>query len=235
MKLWLFSLALFFSACQEPTPRYVVTEGRAEVKVPIESMTVAITIRSKNKALGEANQETRKSVLSMFRTLKKLGIPDSAFITTDNTSSDRHDSYRDDQLAEVTYGGTLQLADPKLFDPVFNELVQLGNVSISISDFNSSKSEEYTKKSYEAALKSARKQAELLLAGTGVKVGRILKVLKDRGNAFEEYDDFEKHIEKTRQPQPIARYALALPDHEQTFRRKYYEIASSVTVMFEIE
>jgi len=235
MKLWLLSLTILFLACQEPTPRYVVTEGRAEVKVPIESITVEIAIRSKNKSMDEANQETRKSVLSMFRTFQKFGIPDSLFITTNNRSSDPHDSFRLNELAEVTYEGTVQLADPKLFDPIFNELVQLGNVSIRISNFNSSKEEDYRKRSYEAALRSARKQADLLLSGTGAKVGRILKVLKDRGTAFEEYDDFEKHIEKTRQPQKIIMSHLASPNLDQTFRRKYYEVNASVTVMFEIE
>jgi uncharacterized protein YggE len=235
MRLLYPFLAFILLSCQGPGPRYVVTQGRSEVKVPIETMTLSITIRSKNKSLSEANQETRHSVLSMFHTLKKFGIPDTAFVTTDNTSSDTHDSYRDDQMAEVQYSGTFDLADTRLFDPVFNELAALGNVSIRISDFNSSKVDEYTKQSYEASLKSARKQADLLLAGTGVKAGRILKVLKGQADAFDEYDNFEKHIENSLAPKPIPDYDIAMPNLEQTFRRKYYEISSSVTVMFEIE
>ena len=235
MRIAVLILAFSLVSCHQSPPRYIVTEGRSEVKVPIETMSLSITIRSKDKSLKEANQETRSSVLSMFRTFKKFGIPDSAFVTSSNTSSDRHDSYRDDQMAEVQYSGELKLADPRLFDPVFNELVALGNVSIRIADFQSTRVENYEKQSYEASLRSARKEAELLLSGTGEKVGRILKVLKGRGDAFEEYDDFEKHIAKVLTPQSITMQDIQMPDLERTFRRKYFDVSSSVTVMFEIE
>jgi hypothetical protein len=235
MRFALLLLAGLLMSCQQPAPRYIVTTGQSDIKVPIETMSISITVRSKEKDLTEANQLTRKSVLSMFRTFKKYGIPDSAFVTSSNNASDKHESYRDDQMAEVQYSGDLELSDSKMFDPIFNELVALKNVSVRIDGFHSGKIDDFKKLSYEASIKSARKEAELLLSGTGVKVGRILKVLKDQGDAFEEYDDFEKHVEKTLVHRPIVMQDVFSPDLEQTFRRKYFEVSSSVTVMFELE
>jgi len=228
-------LAFCLVSCQHPDPRYVITEGRSSVKVPIETLDLSISVRSRNASLKEANQETRNSVLSMFRTFKKFGIADSDFVTERNSSSDRYDDYRGDKLAQVEYSGHLRLWDLKLFDPIFNELTTLGNVSISIEDFGSSRTDEYTRQSYEQALKSARNEAEMLVAGTGTKVGRILKILKTRGNPFDEYDDFEKHVANVTGPQTYASYDLESLNLEPTFRKRYFEISTFVTVMFEIE
>ncbi len=235
MRIGIVIFAFALLSCQQPAPRYIVTEGHSTIKAPIESMSLWITARSKNKSLKAANEETRNSVLAMFRTLKKFGIADSDFVTTSNTSSDRFESYRYDQMAEVQYSGQLKLRNPELFDAIFNDLASLGNVSVRIGDFHTSKIDDYTRQSYEASLKSARKAAELVLSGSGVRVGRILKVLKGRGNAFDEYDDFEKHIEKALAPPDIASQDIKQPDLEQTFRRKYFDVESSVTVMFELE
>ena len=235
MRLAVIALAFLGISCQQPASRYVVTEGHATVQAPIEFLTMSISIDVRNASLDQANRETRELVLKMFQIFKRYGLPDSSFVTLTNTSSNRNRSYDAEKLSEVTYSGELRGVEPRLYDHLFAELLALGDISISITSFQNTRLDQFNKQAYEQAVSNARKQAELLLSGTGSKVGRILKVLKTRENPFDEYDDFEKHIDKVTTPKPSVQYDMAAPNLESTYRRSTFDVSSSVNIMFEID
>ena len=228
-------LAFLIVSCQQPTSRYVVSEGHATIQAPIESMTLSIAIQTRNPSLEQANKTTRDVVLKMFQTFKKFNIPDSSFVTLTDESSSRREPYEKEKFSEIAYSGDLRGVDPRIYDRLFADLLSLGDVSIRISSFQNSQLDQYNKRAYEQAVANARKQAELMLSGTGARVGKILKVLKTKDNPFDEYDDFENHVDKVTGPKTHVQYDLSAPNLEPIFRRNSFDVSSSVTIMFEIE
>ena len=225
---------LFLFSPQEP--QYVVTRGTATVRVPTDFVKIAIGIRTTDESLEEANRKNKELVHKAFDVFRHLAIPDSDFTTTQSQIEDAY-SAREGRKLEVRYQGTLTLRKISLYDSLLAQLVSLGDINIHIQSFGSNNIAAYAADAYQKAVSSARKQAELLLAGSNQHVGKIIKLLQDGRDPFTEYDDIDQLAHRITQAQP----ALAVESPNffsvdyHTVRRPYFEQSASVTAIFEIK
>ncbi len=224
-----------FAGCQTQPPRYVITEGSASVRVPIDELVVSVSVETKAKTLAQASDINRALVLKTFDVYKQFGISDSDFVTQ-SSSAAMEDSYRNDsQVPKVSYSGHLTLRDPTMYDAIFKALTDLGRVEVFISSYSNRQVASYRAQAYRDAFASAKKEADLLVAGSDAKVGRTLKILKEGNDPFDRYDNLEKEIERASSAPAAAFVGNEERKVEKTFRRKYFDVDASVTVMFEIQ
>ena len=229
----LFFQQLVFSQAKDP--QYVAVEGAAIVVVPVEYFVVRITISSEGKSLSEANTLTKSNVLQMFDILKKYSINDSDFVTKSSETMDATmPSYRYDtekKKPTVQYSGELILREPQIYDALFKDLMAISRIEVGVYDFGNSNIQDYKDLAYKNAVLNAKSNAELLLSGTGSKLGKIYKLLQDGRDRYHEYDDIEKVI-VPKGGQPMYMSVSASPN---TFRKKYFEEKVSVTIIYAIE
>jgi uncharacterized protein YggE len=241
MKTSFFSLFLFigffiFISCQNEQTHYIAVNGAGKVNVPIDYFKVNITIKTENINLVKANDENKNLVFKMFDILRKYSIIDSDFVTNKSQSSVNLISpyiqfNRDKIIPSIEYSGDLILRNPKNYDAIFKDLMSLGNIDVHINDFGSYSIEQYRIQAYKLATSNAKKQAELLLSGTGNHIGKIYKILQDGIDRSDYYDDIDKIIE-SRQVKGLNVEAAALTN---TFRKNFIEETATVTVIYEIK
>ena len=229
-------LAILLTSCQSPqNPRYVITEGHATVRVPIQVIKVGIAVDSKAKTLSEANQDNRAIVLRVFAALKQMGINDSDFVT-DRSAAEIDRNYREGfEQPTVSYSGTVTLRQPDRYDELLKSLTDVGKVAVGIAGYSNGELEQYRVQAYNEAFNAAKRDAEMLLAPSGGKVGRVLKVLKSGYDPFERYDNADKEMDQHKSEASYVAAAEAKQDFERIFRRRFFEVSQDATVMFEIQ
>ncbi|HUI31118.1 MAG TPA: SIMPL domain-containing protein [Candidatus Acidoferrales bacterium] len=234
----LLLLTVVSFGCQSNPPQYIAVNGTATVKVPVDYFEVRISIRNQNADLNKANEQNKALVMKMFGILKKFSITDSDFVTkTSETTESLLPSYLrydlEKHIPGIEYAGDLILRNTADYDALFKELIALGNVEVGVYNFGSYDIKKYKEESYQQAVIDAKRRAELLLSGTGSKVGKIFKLLQDGQDRYKEYDDIEGLL-SSRQALTRTAAMLALP-MPNTFRKKYFDQTAAVTVIYEIE
>lgn len=231
----LFQQILF---AQAKDPQYIAVEGKATVKVPVEYFLIRITIKNEGQTLSEANKQNKINVLKMFDVLKKHSISDSDFVTKSSETSEaslpsfpRYN--KEAKEISVQYSGELVLRNPQIYDLLFNDLLNIPNIDVGVVGFGNFNVEKYKKTAYKEAVLNAKSNAELLLTGTGCKLGKIYKLLQDGRDRYHEYDN----IDQMMNPNSVgANYmAMLAPELPSTFKKKYFDEYAEVTIIYAIE
>jgi uncharacterized protein YggE len=238
----LFTLLLLLCmGCQKEDPKYIAVSTSATLKVPVEYFDVRIAVSVKNKDVVKANMTTKATVQKLFGIFEKYSIPDSDFVTkSSETSEDYLPSWgRTSETITrqvVAYTGTLVLRDVKLYDAIFADIVALGNTEVGVKDFGSYQTDKYKELAYKQAFDRSKERATMLLAGTNQKVGQIYKILQDGRDRFNEYDDIDKLVDVSDATVHIMKYSDLgpPPSPPSTFKKKYFEMTASITVIYEI-
>lgn len=235
-RILLIILTIAVLGCQNKDSRYIAVEGKATVKAPVNYFEVRVTVATEGPTFSKANDDNKVLVRKVFEVFKKFQISDSDFVTKKSETAEATTPYLryglEKKLPSVEYSGTLLLRNPNLYDAIFKELVQLGKVEVGVYDFGCDSIENYRRDAYRQAVGNAKQQAELLIAGTGHKLGKIFKVLQDARDRYREYDDIESLVAKSKPSQIMA---MELSPEPSTFRKKYLDVNALVTIIYEIE
>ena len=215
---------------------YLVVKGKAEVQVPVEYIDISVSIITAGPSMKAANDTNRVLVFKVFDVLRHFAIPDSDFQTLDNSSNEDMYSKEPGRRFSVHYSGIVCLRKPAMYDSLFQVLVGLGNVSVGINAFRSNRHSYYRMLGYQKAVEAARREAKLMLKGSGQSSGRIIKLIQDNQDVFTQYDDIDKLLEGKNLPigEAIMLMAARPGEEESTFRKKYFTETAEVTVIFEI-
>ncbi len=228
-----------FTGCNPKPPDYIVVKGVGSVTVPIDYVTIGVTIRSKHTVLKTSYENNQKIVLKMFDIFKSYSIADTDFVTleSDTRTAEGFDYRSKPEEYFALYSGLLTLRDIQRYDDIVRSLLGLGNVEISLRKMGSNDMDGYRKKAYANAVENATSEAQYLVAGSSHRLGKILKLLQDNQDSYEKYDYIE-------QPQKVFRRELsarleveiaeAPPKGPLTFRRKDFQESASVTVIYEL-
>lgn len=234
----LISLLLGFSfsvTLLSQSSRYVVTSGKAVIKVPIEEITIHIEVQSTDRSSAEANSSLRETVLRVFKELHRLGINDSDFVTENLSTRTQRQGYKDTLVSSVDYSGYFPLRDPSRYDELMKAMTNIGRVQVSIVEYSNCHLDEYMAQSFSQAFVAAKKEAEMLLKPSGSSVGKVLRILKSGYDPFDKYDDPDKEMDNQRGSISYGVVTPTDPNYERIFRRKYFELHQDITVMFEIQ
>lgn len=236
--LFLTMLIPFAVFGQSKDISYLVVKGRAEVQVPVEFLEVSLSIVTNGVSFKTANDSNRALIFKCFEVLHRFGIPDSDFQTINNSSNEDPYNKELDKRYSIRYTGILSLRTPNSYDSLFQALVSLGNVSVNINGFHSSRHAYYRMMGYQKAVEAARREAEMLLKGSNQKVGKIIKLIQDNRDVFTQYDDIEKllgvDMNLPTSGATMIMASRAMPD-ASTFRRKYFDEFAEVTVIFDVK
>jgi uncharacterized protein YggE len=222
--------------------KYLVVRGKAEVQVPVEFLEVSMSLTSIGPSFKAANDSNRVLVFKVFDVLRRFGIPDSDFQTTNNSSNEDYSNRDPERHFWIHYNGMLHVSRPGSYDSLFQALVSLGNVSMSITGFHSTRDAYYRILAYHKAIEAARAEAKMLLNGSHQSLGKIIKLIQDSRDVFTKYDNIEKIIEGTESIEgiesstSIGRLAgVSVQANSITFRKNFFSELGEVTVIFEIK
>lgn len=224
---------------QQKEPDYVVVKGRAQVEIPLEYLQVSIAVSTYGSSYKAANDSNRVLVFSVLDVLKRFGIADSDFQTLNISSYENPVSRDAGRAYAIRYNGVLHLRTPQLYDSLFATLVNLGNVAVSISEFQSTKHAYYRMLAYRKAVDAARAEARLLLKGSHQALGRIIKLIQDNRDLYTKYDDIDKLLSgesalESHSSEVSVAASAALPA-PQAFRAHSFTETAEVTVIFAIK
>ena len=237
MKTTLVLLLLpLFTYAQSKDINYLVVRGQAEVQVPVDFFEVSLSITTRGPSFQVANDSNRALTLKVLDLLKGFAIPDSDFQTVNNSSSDQEYVPDPTRRLSVHYGATLMLRRPNLYDSLFQSLVRLGNVAVTITNFRSNHLPYYRMLAYQKAVDAARHEAELMLQGSHQTLGKIIKLIQDNRDVFSQYDDIDKILSSSWTPNLQAVSVSSqrtLPIN--IIHRDSFIQSGEVTVIFEIK
>jgi uncharacterized protein YggE len=227
--------------CQPNGTKYIVVRGTAEVKVPVDYLKIFVSVHSYNPTEKIASDSNHLKVMEMLDVLSKYDIADSDFQTTDNSS--RQDLYTKDpdRRSIITYSAEFNLRKVKAFDSLFQELVNLGNIDVSVRANGSVHGAGYKLLAYQKAYFVALHEAEVLTKAAGQKLGNLIKLIQDNRDVFTQYDDINQIVESLPNSLPqeaTFRGEQAIVSAQaagQTFRRDFYTQTGEVIAIFEIK
>ncbi len=232
----LFVLLPLSADAQSTDLSYLVVRGSAEVQVPVDYLEVTITITSYAPTLAAANDTNRAIVFELFQTLRQFSIPDSAFQTQTNSSGENYVPREPERRFSVRYSGVLHLTRPSMYDSLFRALLNIGNLTVNISWFGSTRYAYYKMLAYQKAVDAARREAQMMLKGTKQSVGKIIKLIQDNRDVFTQYDNPENLLQEAVPPNVItAPITAERANPPSTYRKKYYSEVGQVTVIFELK
>lgn len=235
--LFLAILLPFIAFCQPKDIKYLVVKGKAEVQIPVDFLEVSVSLASVGPSFKAANDSNRVHVFEVFNVLRHFAIPDSDFQTTDNSSSEDYSNKDPQRHFWIHYNGMLHVSRPGSYDSLFQALVSIGDVSMRITGFRSSRLPYYRMLAYRRAVDAARAEAVTLLKGSHQSIGKIIKLIQDDRDVFTKYDDIEQLLEGVG-PTPDSALMITVqqtPSNSTTFRRNYFSDFGEVTVIFEIK
>jgi uncharacterized protein YggE len=233
----LFLLSVSAAAQTKPMD-YLVVRGSAQIQVPVDYLELSVAITSRGTSFRVANDTNRTLTLNMLNTLRAFGIADSDFQTVNNSSMFQDYNREADRKYVVTYSGTLFLRNLSLYDSLFQALLSLGDVSVTVTRFRSNHLPYYRILAYKKAIDAARAEAEMMLKGSHQSVGKIIKLLQDNRDVFTQYDDIDKLVSMSAPPlagEKTFSTQSEVSASRATFRRRDFTEFAEVTVIFEIK
>ncbi|HUI65316.1 MAG TPA: SIMPL domain-containing protein [Bacteroidota bacterium] len=240
-RFFLLLLIPLTSFSQSQETRYVVVKGTAELKVPIDYFQVYVSIPSFSANTKAASDSNRAAVLRMMDVVRKYGVADSDFQTNNNTSRLDINAKEPDHRCVVTYVAQFNLRRFRSYDSLFQDLQSLGGIDVSVSGNGSNISPYYKMLAYQKAFKAAHHEAEVLMATSHQKLGRLIKLIQDNRDVFTQYDDLDQILKQSVGTQTLeyrygyANIAATQMSAERIFRREFYTQSAEVTAIFAIE
>lgn len=184
----IFFFALFLSssvlAADIPDFPYLLVKGDAEIKVQPDIAKISFSITEFNKDSKEATNSVSQRGQAVLALAKKLGIASEQVTSTAYnkiTKRKKDDNYQELDILgyEVTQAYTVQINNISQYSPFADQLLLLPNIENIDTDFDVSAREKIESDLLKQAAKRAKKKAEDLADGMGVKVGSVYAITQD--------------------------------------------------------
>ena len=234
-------LLLIPLAClsQSKETRYVVVKGTAEIRVPIDYFQVYISLPTYSSTTKVASDSNRAAVLRMLDVVRKYAVADSDFQTNNNTSRLDINAKDPDHRYVVTYVAQFYLRRFRSYDSLFQDLQSLGGIDVSVSGNGSNNSPYYKMLAYRKAFKAAHHEAEILMASSHQKLGKLIKLIQDNRDVFTQYDDLDQILKQAGTALPLEygypSSSMLNITAQRIFHRDFSTQAAEVTAVFAIE
>jgi uncharacterized protein YggE len=171
-----------YAAEREPARTLVVT-GSGQVMAKPDSATLHAGVVSQADTAAAALSENVKKMQQVFAGLKTFGIPPEDMQTSNFTVSPQYNRGKTvtseaPQIAgyQVTNQVSLTVRDMNRVGELLDTLVRLGANQLHDVQFSLRDSEAFLDQARIAAVKDARRKAELFSTAAGVTLGRVLSI-----------------------------------------------------------
>lgn len=241
--IMIFAQSVF--AGDVPNFPYLIASGSAEIKVQPDSAKISFSVTEFNKDAKEASLKVFKQGQAVLAIAKELGIPKEQVTSSEYTKATkrkRDDHYNDLDILgyDVSQDYTIEINNIAQYSVLADQLLKLGNLENIRTSFDVSNRLVIEGDLLKQATKDAKKRANDLAEGMGVKVISVYALsqdfslssykavfgVRDYSGANMSAPDFV--------PPPSLDF---VPDsvHSNMFVPKTIELRTSVNVVFKIK
>lgn len=178
----IFAMLGISHASPIPDFPFIVADGRVEREVPPTNSIVTFTVLEFAKTAEEATDTVQSTLIKVITALKAEGVTEKMIQAHDLDKSAARkrteESYSDTNVIgyEVSRGVELKLPDLANYSKVLRALMTADHVSKVNSSFDTSDRKEVEAQLTGEACAKARKKADLLAKGAGVKIDSVYAV-----------------------------------------------------------
>lgn len=185
------SAAVIPAFAQSPAAKTISVFGGAERSVEPDEIFVSVTLQEYTGDAGKVTISQLENDLLKFA--KEVGIPGNGVMLENISGFNNFGGY--EGAAEFMVSKTYQVRAGN-FDVINKLLTKIGNQGLTtanITYFNNSKAKELMNELKAKALENAKKEAEMLLAAAGKKLGDLVNidVFTDYNTPY--YDTYAPH------------------------------------------
>jgi len=224
---------------------YLVASGSAEIKVAPDSAKISFSVTEFSKDAKEAGIKVFKQGQAVLAIAKELGIPKEQVTSseyTKRTKRKRDDHYNDLDILgyDVSQDYVIEIKKIEQYTLLADQLLKLGNIENIRTSFDVSNRQAIESDLTKQATKDARKKANDLADGMGVKIISVHALSQDFSlSAYQAiFGVREYQGANMSPPEFVAPPALDfVPDSAASnmFVPKTIEISKSVNVVFKIK
>lgn len=228
-----------------PSFSYLIATGLAEIKVQPDTAKISFSVTEFNKDAKEASLKVFKQGQAVLAIAKELGIPKEQVTSSEYTKSakrKRDDNYNDLDILgyDVSQDYTIELNKIAQYSTLADQLLKLGNLENIRTSFDVSNRKAIEGDLLKQATKDARRRANDLADGMGVKVISVYALSQDFSlssyKAIFGVRDYS--VENMSPPEFVPPPSLDfVPDSagSNMFVPKSIELRTSVNVVFKIQ
>ena len=167
-----------------PSFPYLIVSGSAEIKVQPDTAKISFSVTEFNKDAKEASLKVFKQGQAVLAIAKELGIPQEQVTSseyTKNTKRKRDDQYNylDILGYDVSQDYTIEINKIAQYSVLADQLLKLGNIANIRTSFDVSNRLAIEGDLLKQATKDAKKRANDLADGMGVKVISVHALSQD--------------------------------------------------------
>lgn len=191
-----FTWALLLSAflipafAQQQNLNTIIVYGAAERVVEPDEIVVILTLQEYSDNTTGVKVLIDQLESDLLRVAKSIGVKDNALMIDNINGYSNYGGYEGTAEFMISKNYQVRVATIEKMNELLAKVGGQGLVSANISQFNHSKLDEMRNELKGQAIQNAKKEAEMLVSGTGKKVGDLIgiEVFQDYGGAY--YDSY---------------------------------------------
>jgi len=156
-------------------PQISVT-GEGRIKVVPDRVEISLGVNNFGKDAAEVKKLNDETVDKVLKYIKKFGVPESDFKTTQVSLNKTYDYEKKKQTYQASQSISIVLKDITKYDELMMGLVDNGINSIDNVEFKSSKMEQHKSEARKLAILDAKKKAEDYVSVLNQKVGKAILI-----------------------------------------------------------
>ena len=188
----LFSIAMTPVMAQQQSPNTIVVYGNAEKAIEPDEIILTLTLQEYTDNSTGMKKLIHQLEEDLLQSAKSIGVSGDAVLVDNINGYSNYGGYDDTAEFMVSKNYQVRLNSMEKLNQFISKVGGQGLMSANITQFGHSKSEEMRNELKAMAIKNARQEAELLVAGTGKKVGELIgiEVFNDYGAYYDSYAPF---------------------------------------------
>ncbi len=200
----------------------VVSIGTGEVLVPPDRVHLTVTVATRGASASEAGRANADRMTRVLAALRRQGLADSV-LTTSGYAVEEEETYEGERRDPPVYVARnaigVSMADLVALGSIIDSALAAGATSIDQIRFRSSRESEARERALELAVIAARREAQLVAAAAGGRLGPVIEITIDPGYSSFGLFGFESDVNRLSQV-AVVRTPLAPSDVRVAVRVK---------------
>jgi uncharacterized protein YggE len=233
LQLFFIVISLIFISCSNNASQYIRISNEESIDVPVSFVVIEAGISITGKDAAKLDSTSHEKIVKALYIIQKYGVKE---ISTSNSSIAADYENKENSISAQSY--KIKFYDLTKIDALRAELLSIGFNEFTIASYGSDSLQKYQQELFKKAIINAKVKANVLTEKSGIKIGKICKIV-DGNEPNEDNDDnftriadaalfakggFAQGVEE------VLKYATV----KSTIIRKSFTISTIITVYFSI-
>lgn len=187
--LSLFPILLLISSCTNNANRYIRIFSEESIEVPVSYAIINTGISITGKDVAKLDSTSHDKIVKGLHVINKYGVKE---INTSNSSIEAEYDNKENFISAQSY--KIKFYDIGKIDALRAELLNIGFNAFNVVSYGSDSLERYEKELYRKAIKNSQKEANELAKNSGIKIGKICKIVNGREPSEDENEGFSQLV-----------------------------------------